>query len=104
MSETLPITRDSTIARAEHLVSSMIGDEVVMLDADKGAYYGLDAIGSCIWQHLMTPLSVSALCDRLLPQYQVSRQDGETDVVAFLNDLHDNGIICVVAPVQTGDS
>lgn len=96
MSDTATITLDTTIKRSETIVSSELTDETVMMNVEKGSYYGLDDIETKLWQIIETSTSVSALCDSLLPNYDVSREQGETDVLTFLNELHTEGIIEVV--------
>ena len=96
MSDISPITLDTTIKRADTIVSSELIDETVMMSVEKGTYYGLDDIETKLWQIIETPMSVSALCDSLLSNYDVSREQGETDVLTFLNELHAEGIIEVV--------
>ncbi len=96
MSDTATITLDTTIKRAELIVSSELVDETVMMNVEKGVYYGLDDIETKLWQIIETPTSVSVLCDSLLSNYDVAREQGETDVLTFLNELHAEGIIEVV--------
>ena len=87
---------DSVVARSEGLVTSDLDGEVVMLSIDKGKYYGLDAIGSQIWELLETPCSIRALCDQLLPRYDVEREQGEQDVLAFCQQAQEHNIIRVL--------
>ena len=67
-----------------------------MMSIDKGKYYGLDAIASQIWELLETPCSIRALCDQLLPRYDVGREQGEQDVLAFCQQAQEQGIIQVL--------
>jgi hypothetical protein len=87
---------DSIVARSEELVTSNLDGEVVMMSIDSGKYFGLDPIASEIWQLLETPRSIRALCDLLLPQYQVPREQGEQDVLAFCEQAREQKIIRVL--------
>jgi hypothetical protein len=87
---------DSIVARSDGVVTSNLDGEVIMMSIDKGKYYGLDAIASQIWELLETPRLIKALCDKLLPQYDVERQQGEQDVLAFCQQACDQGIIRVL--------
>ncbi len=69
---------------SEGLVTSNLDGEVIMMSIDKGKYYGLDAIASQIWELLETPCSIRALCDQLLPQYDVEREQGRTGCAGLL--------------------
>ena len=97
MRETMTtITLQTTIERAGDFVTATVDDALVMMSLDKGAYYGLDEIGTQIWSHLETPTRVGALCDSLQAQYDVGRAQCEEDVLAFLQELLDEGMVRVV--------
>ena len=87
---------DSVVARSEGLVTSDLDGEVVMMSIDKGKYYGLDTIASQIWELLETPCSIRTLCDQLLPRYEVGREQGEKDVLAFCQQAQEQDIIRVL--------
>jgi hypothetical protein len=87
---------DSIVTRAERLVTSSLDGEVIMMSIDRGKYYGLDAIASQIWELLETPCSIRALCDQLLPQYEVERDQGERDVLAFCQEAREQNLIRVL--------
>ena len=67
-----------------------------MMSIDKGKYYGLDAIASQIWELLETPCSIRVICDQLLPQYDVGREQGEQDILAFCQQAQEQDIIRVI--------
>jgi hypothetical protein len=87
---------DTIVTRADGVVTSNLDGEVVMMSIDRGKYYGLDAIASQIWELLETPCSIRALCDQLLPQYDVGRQQGEVDVLGFCQQAREQGIIRIL--------
>ena len=88
---------DSIVARSQELVASNLDGEVVMMSIENGKYYGLDAIASQIWTLLENPSSIRALCDQLLPQYNVEREQGEQDVLAFCQQAQEQNIIRVLS-------
>jgi hypothetical protein len=90
------VNLDSIVARSEELVTSDLDGEVVMMSIDSGKYYGLDTIASEIWQLLETPRSIRSLCDLLLPQYKVDREQGEHDVLSFCEQAQEQKIIRVL--------
>jgi len=87
---------DSIVARSDKVVTSNLDGEVIMMSIDKGKYCGLDAIGSQIWELLETPCSIRTLCDQLLPRYDVGREQGEKDVLAFCQQAQEHDIIQVI--------
>jgi hypothetical protein len=90
------IGADTLIRRSEELVASDLEGETVMMSVRSGMYYGLDSIGSRLWQLIEQPRSVSELCDILLQEYAVERAQCERDVIALLNEMHGEGIVDVL--------
>ena len=90
-----PITLNSTISQIDDIVASDIDNEKVMMSVEKGQYFGLEPVGSRIWEMIEQPSRVSAIIDRLLEQYSVDRATCEQDVLAFLSELDEAGIIQV---------
>jgi hypothetical protein len=56
-------------------------------------YYGLDQVGSRIWELVREPIRVSDLRDAIEREYDVDPQQCETDVLAFLRELAFKGLI-----------
>jgi len=79
------ITTETVISQIEEIVASDIDGETVMMSIENGKYYGLDDIGSRIWE----------LIDTLLERFDVDRQTCERDVLKFLNELDDDKILAL---------
>jgi hypothetical protein len=89
------ISLDSMVSQIEDIVASDIDDEKVMMSVEKGQYFGLEPVGSRIWEMIEQPVRVSELIDALLGKYDVDRETCEKDVLAFLEELHEAGILQV---------
>ncbi len=87
------ISSRSVVMAAESQTSCELHAETVILDFNKGAYFGLDEIGTLIWQQLQQPLTVEAVCDAVVEQYDVDRTTGEQDVIRLLEMLQAEGLI-----------
>jgi hypothetical protein len=72
-----------------------VGDELVMMSAEKGNYIGLSEIGSRIWELVETPQEIDALCDQLQNEYDVTPDACRADIDAFLNELVKHGAIAL---------
>lgn len=55
-------------------LSAKVGDELVMMSAEKGNYVGLSEVGARIWDILETPSDLEAVCARLQQEYDVTRR------------------------------
>ncbi len=95
---------DSTLlARADGLLESEIDGEAVMMSIEKGQYYGLDAVGTEIWNLLETPRSFGEICADLLARYDVEPETCRADVGRFLEALLRDGTLTVVEPGEAAD-
>jgi hypothetical protein len=81
------ITEQTTIVASKNLVAADLQDEKVILHLTSGVYFGVDAIGSRIWQLLQSPTSVNAICEALMSEYEVSPEQCTADVLAHVNEL-----------------
>lgn len=102
---TQPITLQTIVATREALLASELSaNEMVMMNLDKGAYYGLEAVGKTIWDALAQPRTVDDLCDVVLATYSdVDRPTVEADLFAFLGELLDEELIAIEQH-QTGEA
>ncbi len=89
------VSTESIVHQVEEIVASDIDDEKVMMSVEKGRYYSLDRVGSRVWDLIQEPVMVSDLIDTLLGRYDVDRETCEEDVLEFLEELHDEGILQV---------
>ncbi|HZW26296.1 MAG TPA: lasso peptide biosynthesis PqqD family chaperone [Gallionella sp.] len=84
---------NSVVKQSSDPISAEIDGELVMMSIEKGNYYGLTGIGNRIWQLLETPIKVSALCDKLVEEYDVEKAVCEADTLEFLRELSGQGLI-----------
>lgn len=86
----------TTIRRNADIMHTELGDEVVMMDIDAGAYFGLDVVGARIWSLVEQPATLSAVVDQLLTEFDVDRAQCESSVREFAGELVEQGILDVV--------
>jgi hypothetical protein len=91
--KTKSITSESVVKQIADIVASDIDNEKVMMSVEKGQYFGLEPVGSRIWELIEKPTKVSAVIDALLLQYDVDRQTCEREVLAFLAELYEADIM-----------
>lgn len=78
---------DTIIQRKPDLLYNEIDGEVIMLSIENSEYYGIDKVGSRIWELLEKPVSLKQLISRLTEEYEVSEQQCAEDTLAFLQGL-----------------
>lgn len=67
-----------------------------MLSARAESYFGLDRVGSEIWNMIAQPRPVFEICAGLIANYDVEPHTCESDVIKFLNELLDHHLIVLV--------
>ncbi|MGC1308434.1 MAG: PqqD family protein [Phormidesmis sp.] len=75
---------------------SELADEVAMMDIERGQYYGINTVGARIWLLLETPMSIEAVCQQLVDEYNVPIEVCTEEVLKFVVDLQEHGIVEVV--------
>jgi hypothetical protein len=74
-------------------VSCDLGGEAVILDMQKGKYFGLNGVGSRVWELVQQPRSVEEIRDQLLIEFDVDRERCERELSVLLHDLAEHGLI-----------
>ncbi len=84
---------DTLIQRRNDLLFNEIDGEVVMLSIENGEYYGMDQVGSRIWNSLEHPVSFQDLLDKITREFDVDTEQAKTDSIRFLEKLRDKKLI-----------
>ncbi|MGA2383793.1 MAG: PqqD family peptide modification chaperone [Gemmatimonadales bacterium] len=87
------IPESATVLAAGDLLASAFGAELVILSLKDGVYYGLEDVGARIWGLLQRPITVSAIRDALVAEYDVEPERCGRDLAALLQDLAARGLI-----------
>lgn len=87
------LTLDSTVTASRDQVSSDLAGETVLLSLTSAQYHGFTGVGARIWELIQQPTSVRAVCDRIVAEFDVTRERCEADVLAFLAQCHERGLI-----------
>ena len=90
-----PLQLTSLVVREQGVLASALDEGVTMLGDNPDEFFQLDAIGKSIWELLAEPLSVSSLCETLAQEFEVDLAACQRDVLAFLEQLREKGLIKV---------
>lgn len=94
--EMMTITLESTVARRPNLLTSELSDrEMVLLNIDGGAYFGMEGVAKRVWEQLAEPSRVADLCTALLARFAVDTDTCREEVLAFLAQLQAKDLILV---------
>ena len=78
---------------SDQLLTTMVDGELIALSIENGACYGLDAIGTRIWDLLADPRSLDSLCEQLTREFEVDAAVCRQEAVGFLERLRAEGIV-----------
>jgi hypothetical protein len=67
--------------------------ESVLLNLKNGVYYGLNRIGTVVWDLLMKEQSLETVLAAVRARYDVSEEVARADVAALVTQLRDEGLI-----------
>jgi hypothetical protein len=87
------ITLDTLVRRNDDVFSGVVDNETVAMNVQNGKYYHLNETGSRIFALLEEPRSVQALCVELRSQFQADEEILHRDVITFLGEMADMGLI-----------
>jgi len=79
-------------------LSAKVGEELVMMSAEKGNYIGLSEVGARIWELIEKPREIDDLCAQLLDEFEVTPDVCRAEVESFLNELLKHGAIALEPP------
>ena len=77
----------------DQAIESRVGDETVILHLENGTYFGLDPIGTRIWELLKESKGPSAICDALAEEFDTPLDKVTDDLRALLNELKVNNLL-----------
>jgi hypothetical protein len=84
----------TVVRRRDELLANDLSDtETVMLDIERGSYFGVQEVGKAIWDQLESPTTIEDICTRLMAEFEVDADTCREQVEAFLVDLLEHRLI-----------
>jgi Coenzyme PQQ synthesis protein D (PqqD) len=87
----LPLT--SRLKANRDVVFRDLQGELVLLNLKSGVYFGLDPVGTRMWQLLHEHRSLHEVLAALLDEYDVAETRCERDLVGFVRALVENELV-----------
>jgi hypothetical protein len=86
----------SRIVVPEGVLLREVGGEAVVLNLHTESYFGLDAIGTRMWAVMTQAPTLCLARDALLTEFEVSSEQLDADLTAFVLSLKEAGLVDVV--------
>lgn len=90
------LSGSSMISVTKEAVHCDVEDEVVILSMKDGVYYGLNPVGAFIWNQIQEPKKVNEICDLIMGEFDVGREECEKDLMDLLSELLEKELIVVI--------
>ncbi len=78
---------------ADTVFAQEVDGEMVLLDMNSENYFGLDEVGTAIWQAMQENGSLKEVYTILLEQYDVESEVLEKDLLNFVKKLEENELV-----------
>ena len=86
---------DQKVTFAETVFAQEVDGEMVLLDMESENYFGLDEVGTAIWQAMQEKETLKEVFEVLLEQYEVEDEMLENDLSDFVGKLVESGLVKV---------
>ncbi|WP_373033782.1 PqqD family protein [Sulfurovum sp.] len=81
------------ITFADTVFAQEVDGEMVLLDMESENYFGLDEVGTAIWQAMQEKETLQEVFEVLLEQYEVEAEVLERDLSDFVGKLLESSLV-----------
>ncbi len=78
---------------ADTVFAQEVDGEMVLLDMESENYFGLDEVGTAIWQAIQEDGLLQNVLETLLEQYDVEEEVLKKDLIGFVEKLVESGLV-----------
>jgi Coenzyme PQQ synthesis protein D (PqqD) len=84
---------NQTVIFSPDVISQEVSGETVLFDLESECYFGLDAVGTRIWQLIRDTGDLRTIYSILLEEYEVDDTQLRADLEALITDASERGLI-----------
>ncbi len=85
------------ITFSQSVFAQEVDGEMVLLDMESENYFGLDEVGTAIWQAMQENENLQEVFEVLMEQYEVEAEVLQNDLSEFVDKLLESGLVKVEA-------
>ncbi len=89
----MPLDDSTPILVLPDVVSRVVAGEAILVEMKSGQYYGLDAVGTRIWELIAEKRTVGAVVAAMLEEFDVEEGTLRADVESLLRELESRGLV-----------
>lgn len=89
---------ETVVVRNADVLFAQVDGEMVLLAPKAGRYFGLNEVGSVVWEQLERPTALDRLQREIVDRYEVGEDEAWTDLADLMKELEKHGLVERVAP------
>ena len=89
---------EKAVVIPDEVIFRELDGEAVVLNLDTGIYFGLDEVGTRIWQLLVEHRTLGPVWQALTDEFDTTPERLQQDLLAFVEELRGKGLITVGQP------
>ncbi len=86
------------VTPSPHVLVRAMQGESILLNLDRESYFGLDAVGTRMWNALVESPTVNDALRHLEAEYEVGTDELRADLHRLVGELHEAGLVEVHDP------
>lgn len=94
------LTRETRIRISDAQVSAALEGETVILSMRDGIYFGLDRVGSRIWELAQRPTTLGAIAQGIVAEFEVDEETAFVDLLRLVQELATHGLVDLIPASQ----
>lgn len=96
------LSLDCSCLLSSVVLTQKLDGELVLLHPEQGLYYGLNQVGTTVWELLrQSPgRSLRSVMEALCQEYDVSQAQCEEDVLKMVRQLYNSGLATINLPTR----
>jgi len=92
------VNEQTRVRVADNVFAREFDGEMVLVDLERGDYFGLNEVGARAWSKLVMGLSVGEIASSLVADYEVDRSALVVDLNHLIDALVERGLVVLVEP------
>ncbi len=89
----MSLSFDARFAPPDHVLVREVEGELVLLNIETEEYFGMDRTSTRFWQVLSENPTIDRAFGSLLEEFEVDPQTLRSDLVSFIDDLLNRGLV-----------
>ncbi|MSP25169.1 MAG: PqqD family protein [Myxococcales bacterium] len=91
----MAISSEQRVAITPEVLSRTLDGEAILLDLASGTYFGLDGVGTLLWELFEQGTTVGEATARIVAVYDVDATTARSDLEELLSELTRRGLVRV---------